>query len=425
MKAIINANIYDYSSYYEDSYIKFEDKITEVGSMKGFSGADEITDVRGALVLPGLINCHTHLYSTFARGMSIPFHPESFMDILQQLWWRLDSVLTGEAIYSSALSAGIEYIKNGVTTIIDHHASKSSRGSLALIKKGICDDLGMRGVFCFETSDRFNVDEAIAENLSFFGSKDGKSTGMFGMHASMTLSEDTMKKISSAVGKLPVHVHVAESIDDQKDCYKKYSKSIVKRFSDYGILNENSILAHCLYISPMESMLIAKNKCFAALNPSSNLNNAVGIADWTTLSALKSSCVLGNDGLGFNIAKEYQNFLFLMKYQTGSPVGFGNDELKKMIENSYTLASKLLGIKLGKISCGYEADMLVLPYFPFTPINHGNIFSHVSNGIFDSFHPTDVIAAGEFLMKNSRLKADEAQINNNSVSIAQKVWDSL
>jgi cytosine/adenosine deaminase-related metal-dependent hydrolase len=175
----------------------------------------------------------------------------------------------------------------------------------------------------------------------------------------------------------------------------------------------------------MESMLIAKNKCFAALNPSSNLNNAVGIADWTTLSALKSSCVLGNDGLGFNIAKEYQNFLFLMKYQTGSPVGFGNDELKKMIENSYTLASKLLGIKLGKISCGYEADMLVLPYFPFTPINHGNIFSHVSNGIFDSFHPTDVIAAGEFLMKNSRLKADEAQINNNSVSIAQKVWDSL
>jgi hypothetical protein len=69
--------------------------------------------------------------------------------------------------------------------------------------------------------------------------------------------------------------------------------------------------------------------------------------------------------------------------------------------------------------------MLVLPYFPFTPINHGNIFSHVSNGIFDSFHPTDVIAAGEFLMKNSRLKADEAQINNNSVSIAQKVWDSL
>ncbi|HQH33432.1 MAG TPA: amidohydrolase family protein, partial [Petrotogaceae bacterium] len=174
MKAIINANIYDYSSYYEDSYIKFEDKITEVGSMKGFSGADEITDVRGALVLPGLINCHTHLYSTFARGMTIPFHPESFMDILQQLWWRLDSVLTGEAIYSSALSAGIEYIKNGVTTIIDHHASKSSRGSLALIKKGICDDLGMRGVFCFETSDRFNVDEAIAENLSFFGSKDGK-----------------------------------------------------------------------------------------------------------------------------------------------------------------------------------------------------------------------------------------------------------
>jgi len=82
MKAIINANVYDYSSYSEDSYIKFEDKITEVGSMKGFNGADEITDVGGALVIPGLVNCHTHLYSAFARGMTIPFHPENFMDIL-------------------------------------------------------------------------------------------------------------------------------------------------------------------------------------------------------------------------------------------------------------------------------------------------------------------------------------------------------
>ncbi|HPG48678.1 MAG TPA: hypothetical protein PLI81_06380, partial [Petrotogaceae bacterium] len=117
--------------------------------------------------------------------------------------------------------------------------------------------------------------------------------------------------------------------------------------------------------------------------------------------------------------------LFLMRYRTGSPVGFGNDELKKMIENSYTLASKLLGIKLGKISRGYEADMLVLPYFPFTPLNQGNVFSHISNGIFDSFRPTAVVVAGEFLMKNNRLRADEAQINRNSVIIAQKVWDSL
>jgi cytosine/adenosine deaminase-related metal-dependent hydrolase len=102
LKALINASIYDFHSYHENSYVLFEDDIKEVGSMANFKGADEVFDCRGSVIMPGLVNCHTHIYSTFSRGMNVPFNPRNFMDILEQLWWKLDSKLDCGDVYSSA-----------------------------------------------------------------------------------------------------------------------------------------------------------------------------------------------------------------------------------------------------------------------------------------------------------------------------------
>lgn len=159
----------------------------------------------------------------------------------------------------SGLVYGMDSIKSGVTTLIDHHASGLYiKGSLNEIKKSVCDTLGLRGIFCFETSDRFNIDECISENIEFSRDKSNKHCGVFGMHASMSLSDKTLEKISKVLGNLPIHIHIAESTDDVYDCMDKYNKTIVKRLDDFNLLNENSILSHCVHINDDEANIIEK-----------------------------------------------------------------------------------------------------------------------------------------------------------------------
>ena len=128
-------------------------------------------DVNNKLIMPGFINTHHHYYSTFARGMFLKGNPPSmFSDILRGLWWRLDKGLTLEDVYYSALVPMIEEIKNGVTTVIDHHASPYSiRGSLFAIFRA-AKELNLRRNLSYEVSDRDGekkAEEGILENLEF------------------------------------------------------------------------------------------------------------------------------------------------------------------------------------------------------------------------------------------------------------------
>lgn len=426
MKAIINANIYDFKDFVENKYILFDEKIEEVGDMKDFKGAEIIYDCKGSIVMPGLINCHSHVYSTFARGMNIPFNPKNFKDILYQLWWKLDGKLDREAVYFSGLIYGIESLKNGVTSIIDHHASGLYiKGSLNELKKSIVDFLGLRGIFCFETSDRFNIDESIKENLEFCSKKTDKHCGIFGMHASLSLSNETLNMISKVIGNLPIHIHVAESMDDVLDCSEKYGKAIVERLDSFNLLNDNSILAHCVHINEKEAEIISNRNCYVALNPTSNMNNAVGLSNYDILRKNNIKCLIGNDGLGTNITRDYLNIVFGMKNMLKSPTKFSLEDLQNIINNGYEYVSKMLGIKLGRIEKGYLADMISIPYNPPTPMDLSNASGHIFFGLFDNFHPRYVWIGGQCVVKDYMTTFDENYIYNEAKNVASKVWDRI
>ena len=97
----------------------------------------QVIEGGGKILMPGFINSHTHIYSTFARGMGFsPFNPSTFLELLEQLWWRLDRALNIEDVYYSALVASLEMVRNGVTTFVDHHSSPNAiRGSLKQVVK--------------------------------------------------------------------------------------------------------------------------------------------------------------------------------------------------------------------------------------------------------------------------------------------------
>lgn len=423
-KALINVNIFNFDSLKEKSYVLFDKKIIEVGSMENFKGADEVYDYNNQILMPGLVNCHSHIYSTFARGWITEFNPKTFVDLLEQMWWKLDRVLEEKDIYYSGLVSGVEFIKNGVTAVVDHHASgEMIKGSLELLKKALCDCLGIRGIFCFETSERFPIDECIEENIGFSKSNSTMSKGLFGMHACLTLSDDSLKKIADRSQGVPIHIHVGESDEDNIESLKKYGKTPVERLEEYGLLRENSILSHCIYLNEKDMDILKKHKVYVALNPTSNFNNAVGLADVLELEKRNIKCLLGNDGLGFNLTRDMVNLLFGMHLKYKSPTAYSLENFKKVIENNYEYASKILNCKLGKIEAGYEADFITLEYNPPTPITEDNLFGHFFYGMLDNFKPKNVWCNGKIKLKDYKVLENEEKIYNEARKIAQEIWD--
>lgn len=428
IKAIVNARIYDFNQFIEDGFVIFDDKILSVGSMTEFINDNyHLIDGKDHLVCPGLINSHTHIYSTFARGMSVPFNPQNFQEILDQLWWKLDRNLDNEMTYYSGIVSAVDHVKNGITTMIDHHASGVDiKGSLKALKKAVCDEVGLRGVFAFETSDRFNIDEAILENVSFYNENQSHLTrGLFGLHASMSLSEETLKKVKKQIGNMPIHIHVAESVMDEADCQNKYQEKIIKRLERHGLLNKGSIIAHGIYIDDEEMEIIKAHDCTIAVNFSSNMNNSVGLPPLKEFRKHDLNVMVGNDGISSAITTEYLSLYYATHLLDKTPNLFGLDELKSMINQSYNYASKILDVKLGRIEQGYEADLMIIPYLPPTPINESNTLGHMFFGLFHSFKPRCVFISGKQIvnffdvseeLKNQYFKANQ---------YAKKLWERI
>ena len=157
----------DENRFIENGSIYIEDtKIVEIGVFPTDKYTpDRIIDAGARLVMPGLINTHHHLYSTFARGFTPPGPPPwNFEEILSSLWWKLDKALDAEDVYYSALLALIDSAHAGCTTIIDHHASPSCwDGSLDQIERAF-RDVGLSGCLSYEVSDRNCEGEGIEEN---------------------------------------------------------------------------------------------------------------------------------------------------------------------------------------------------------------------------------------------------------------------
>src|SRR4029079_10931789 len=142
--------------------------IVGIGAEVVASPGDETVDCGGAVLMPGLVNGHTHLYSALAAGMSEPPRgPLNFHEILKFIWWRLDRAHSLESVEMSGLIGGLAAVRCGTTTLIDHHASPDAiDGSLSTLENGIAT-VGCRGVTCYEVTDRNRSDEArsgLAEN---------------------------------------------------------------------------------------------------------------------------------------------------------------------------------------------------------------------------------------------------------------------
>ena len=139
-------------------------KIAAVGETEAIKkqyGDAEFIDAKGGVIMPAFINTHEHIYSAMARGLSIKgYNPKGFLDILDGQWWTIDRHLTLEQTKYSAVETLISCIRNGVTTVFDHHASFGQIGGSLFTIADVAKELGVRACLCYEISDRDGMDKA-------------------------------------------------------------------------------------------------------------------------------------------------------------------------------------------------------------------------------------------------------------------------
>ena len=264
----------------------------------------EFVDAKGGVIMPGLVNAHTHIYSALARGLSIDgFAPTNFYEVLDGQWWNIDRHLTLQGTRASADALYLDCIKQGVTTIFDHHASFCEiPGSLFQIADS-ARQFGIRSCLCYEVSDRDGQeksDQAVQENKDWLDycekNPSDMLAAMFGGHALFTISDRTFEKMAAANnGRTGFHIHVSEGMNDVYDSLQNYGRRPVQRLQDHAILGPKTILGHCIHVNTAEMEIIKETGTMCVNNPESNMGNAVGCSPVLQLAKHGITVGLGTD----------------------------------------------------------------------------------------------------------------------------------
>jgi putative selenium metabolism protein SsnA len=383
--------------------------------------------------MPGGICAHTHFYGAFSRGLGIPGPaPRDFPEILEKLWWPLDKALFEEDIRYSALIGLVDAIKHGTTTLIDHHSSPNAiDGSLDVIADAV-NQSGARAVLCYEVSDRDGperTDAGIKENVRFIkqlsASPQPRLAATFGLHASLTLSGNTLQACRAAASQdVGFHIHVAEHESDEYDSLSKSNMHVLDRLQVHEIIGPKSIAAHCVHIDAHEIELLKSSGTWVTHQPRSNMNNAVGSAPVESMMRAGVKVCLGNDGFSNAMWDEWKDAYFLHKISNRDPRRMnGNDVAKMAIYNNAALANVFFpNAPLGLISPGSYADLIFVDYKSPTSVTADNLAWHVIFG-FQPDMVTTTIVGGNILMKDRELVTlDEARIAARARELSLKVW---
>jgi len=408
--------------------------ITDIGTSLELTDnypEEEQLDAGGRLMLPGLVCAHTHFYGLFARGLSLGEPaPQCFEEILEKLWWRLDRSLLMEDTYYSALVCLVDAIRNGTTTLIDHHASPGAiPHSLDAIAQAV-SEAGVRCSLCYEVSDRDGPEIARAgleENARFLSETRGKDlvAGAFGLHASMTLSDSTLGaavEMAEGLGAA-LHIHVAEGEADVRDSVRKYGKRVVRRLADLHVLGPKTVAAHCVHVNDEELLLLRDTGTRVVHNPRSNMNNAVGVAPVPEMLSARIEVGLGNDGFSNNMFTEMKTAYLLHKHAQRDPRVMGAGQVVQIaVCNNSATARIFFPRVLGELAPGGAADVILLDYWPPTPLTAENLPWHLIFGM-DGGQVSTTIVGGKVLMHNRELQTlDEERICAKARELAAAAW---
>jgi cytosine/adenosine deaminase-related metal-dependent hydrolase len=383
------------------------------GPVPSVAPGEVVVDLEGDLLMPGMVNAHTHLYSALVPGMVVP-PVEDFQQALEQLWWVVDRCHDEETIAASALAGAVEAIRCGTTTLVDHHASPDwLDGSLDALFEG-ADPTGIRLVSGYEITDRNGNGEgarSLAENLRAQGVHASETRAVLtALHASFTIDDLTLAAVASTEG--PIHIHVAEGRVDVQDAQQRGHAGVIDRLEAFGLLRQGSVLAHGVHLDDDEVRRVKDAGCFLVHNPSSNRNNRVGHA---APERFGDALALGTDGIGSDMWGAMRDAFLAAREHNGQV-----DPLQAMV-GGHRLASGLLGVPLGRLQPGHAADLVRVRAPVRGPVESSSLFGHLLFGLGPA-DVRDVWIAGQLVLDRGEVVGLSASARRGVAQQAERLW---
>ncbi len=412
---IKNALILSPNNNFEDkqSLLIKDDKIVEISTEIDEINADKIIDADGKILLPGLINTHTHLSMTLFRGLADDLSLDSW---LNDHIWPMEANLNGEYCYIGALLGAVELIKSGTTTFSDMYFYMED------VARAV-DEAGIRAVLSYGMID-FGDEEKraneIKENLTLFencnGMADGRIKVFFGPHSPYTASEELLIRVRELADEynMGIHIHVSETQKEINDVSAEKGLRPFEYLDKIGFLGPDVVAAHSVWLSDSEIEIIKKNNVKISHNPCSNMKLASGIAPVSKLIENDICVSIGTDGASSNnnldLIEELKTASLLQKVSTLDPKVLNSDE---SIAMGTIKGAEALGLdsEIGSIEVGKKADIILID------TNAANMTpdsSTLSSNIIYSANGSNVdttICNGKILMENKKLTVlDEEEI---------------
>ena len=376
---------------------------------------DGAIDAAGRVATAPFVNFHDHFYSRLAKGLSLPGSMEDFRNILKNLWWPLDRALDADMVAACTRLGAAESLRAGVSYLFDHHSSPSSvRGSLEAMGHILCD-AGLRAVLCLETSDRHSkkVTEAcFAEQRRFIRSSANQDLkGLVGLHAPFTLSDQTLSRAADLCNELAtgIHIHLAEDAYEQRYSRDAFECTAGVRLDRFGLLEHPGILAHGVHLQEEDWAALGRGHCALALNPDSNLNNAVGLGRY---GELPDSLLLlaGTDGMHACPARSIKQ-LFLLHRHQGGELSESFAFIRRLYFDQIRFVRNFFP-DFPDLNPGDRADLVVWDYRPPSPFSADTFWGHLIYGILEA-------PAWSLTMQGKTLLADRRLLSMNYESLAR------
>ncbi len=400
---ILNPNT-DFNNQTQDILIK-NDKIAEISKEITDENVDKIIDAEGKILLPGLINTHTHLSMTLFRGLADDL---SLDEWLNDNIWPIEANLNGDYCYIGALLGVIELIKSGTTTFSDMYFYMED------VAKAV-EESGIRAVLSYGMID-FDDEEKrkaeLEENLKLIqkcnNTADGRIKVFFGPHSPYTASEELLKKVRSLADEnnIGIHIHVSETQKEIEDVTSQKGLRPFEYLDSIGFLGPDVVCAHCVWLNENEINIIKEKNVKISHNPCSNMKLASGIAPISTLLDNDICVGIGTDGASSNnnldLIEELKIASLLQKVSTLNPKVLTSDDALAM---GTINGARALGLddEIGTIEVGKKADLILID------TNNANMVpdsSNLSSNIIYSANGSNVdttICNGQILMENRKL----------------------
>ncbi len=385
------------------------------GAPDGFA-PEQVLDGSGKLCIPGLCNCHTHLYMSLFRNYAddLAFDDWLFGRILPK-----EDTLTEEDAYWGAMLSCIELLKSGTCAVCDMHMFPSVTPRVA--KKLGIRAVVTRGLTGPEGGER-RLREAIAEYEEW---KDEPLLSfMLAPHAVYTCDESYLRTVASTAERmgLPIHTHLSESEQEVRDCYREHGCSPVRYLERLGLFANKTLAAHCVHLSEDDMEILAKNGVSVAHNPKSNLKLANGVAPIRQLLERGVNVCLGTDGAGSNNSL---NLFSEMQFACLLPKGMERDGRVVSADEVFRMASvngaRALSLASGELKEGALADLVLMNlHTPAFCPNHDPVHAlcYAANGS----EVDTVLVGGEVVLEHGKpVFVDENEVYER-VAYLTRTW---